>query len=291
MAQQPQPQYHYYTNANYASPNVQYQTPAPQQQQQQQQQQYASYQLNPYNQAPFQAQPPPRGRSSPDPVPDMTPELASKIMRRFIAREIKKRGFEGVENAEVLARFEREVAGHIQNIFAIAHEYANLSHRSYIAPPDVYQACQGEGLTTQDLRTKAKKRKRRAPVDKLAPRAARTPSPELLPSDDEDQAHTYQGAAKGPLTLRDVPSYLPKLPPKHTYLKSPPTSTQQRSQTMPSLEKKLKTASLVQDSLRHLMSNTEGVAIPEADVEGYVNWEHNVYGHTRKRWKVGSSST
>ena len=53
-----------------------------------------------------------------------------------------------------------ECAADIQNIFAIAHEYANLSHRSYIAPPDVYQACQGEGLTTQDLRTKAKKRKR-----------------------------------------------------------------------------------------------------------------------------------
>ncbi|KAL1744369.1 hypothetical protein HDZ31DRAFT_64122 [Schizophyllum fasciatum] len=290
MAQQPQPTYHYYTNANYANPNVQYQNPAPQQPQPQQHQ-YASYQLNPYSAA-FQTQPPPRGRSSPDPVPDMTPEVASHIMRRFIAREIKKRGFDGVENSEVLARFEREVAGHIQNVFSVAHEFANLSHRSYIAPPDVYQACQGEGLTTRALRSKAKKRKRRIPIDKLAPRAARSPSPELLPSDDEDQANSYQGAVKGPLTLQSLPSHLPKLPPKHTYLKTPPTSTQQRTKTMPSLEKKLKTASLVQDSLRNLMSNTEDATNDlDADILGsYVNWEHNMYGHTRKRWKVGSSS-
>lgn len=210
-------------------------------------------------------------------------------MRRFIAREIKKKGFDTAENAEVLARFEREVAGHIQNIFSVAHEYANLSHRSYIAPPDVYQACQGEGLTTRDLRSKAKKRKRRAPVDKLAPREPRAPSPELLPSDEEDQPRSYQGASKAPATLQNLPSYLPMLPPKHTYLKTPPTSAQQRHEALPSLEKKLQTASLVQDSLRNLMANTEDTADLDSDVLGsYVNWEQNMYGHSRKRWKVKS---
>lgn len=47
---------------------------------------------------------------------------------------------------------------------------------------------------------------------------SRSPSPELLPSDDEDAIPVI------PVTLRQLPwndRYLPALPPKHTYLRTP----------------------------------------------------------------------
>ena len=64
----------------------------------------------------------------------------------------------------------------------------------------------------------------------LLPPKSRSVSPELLPSDDsddepmEDPNGGYPAGSKGsliPTTLRTIPSYLPTLPPKHTYMKTP----------------------------------------------------------------------
>lgn len=52
------------------------------------------------------------------------------------------------------------------------------------------------------------------PMNLLAP-PSRSPSPELLASDDEDASSTI------PTTLKSLPSYFPDLPPKHTYLQTP----------------------------------------------------------------------
>jgi len=49
----------------------------------------------------------------------------------------------------------------------------------------------------------------------LLPPKSRSPSPDLLNSDDEDTAPTV------PQTLRMLPSHFPPLPPKHTYMKTP----------------------------------------------------------------------
>jgi transcription initiation factor TFIID subunit 8 len=49
----------------------------------------------------------------------------------------------------------------------------------------------------------------------LLPPPSRTPSPELLPSDDEGAPLVI------PTTLRMLPSCFPNLPPKHTYLRTP----------------------------------------------------------------------
>jgi transcription initiation factor TFIID subunit 8 len=49
----------------------------------------------------------------------------------------------------------------------------------------------------------------------LLPPPSRSPSPELLPSDDEDVHPAI------PNTLRGLPPYMPNLPPKHTYLRTP----------------------------------------------------------------------
>jgi len=55
---------------------------------------------------------------------------------------------------------------------------------------------------------------------------------------------------------------------------------------LPSLEKKLKTAALVQESLKNLLISTEeNINQEDAELLGHiVNWEMGV--HPRKRWKA-----
>lgn len=136
-------------------------------------------------------------------------------------------------------------------------------------------------------------------VPQLVPPPSRSPSPELLSSDDEGTPAVI------PATLRAHPYYLPPLPPKHTYLRTPVCQFKicsvhacQRSlfqiappkkAALPSLEKKLETSSLVQESLKHLLESTEDTPEDNGDGEilgAVVNWE--VTNYKRKRWKVGS---
>ena len=58
---------------------------------------------------------------------------------------------------------------------------------------------------------------------------------------------------------------------------------------LPSLEKKLKTAGLVQESLKNLLLATEeSLDNQDGEILGaVVNWESTTY--PRKRWKIGSS--
>jgi len=113
----------------------------------------------------------------------------------------------------------------------------------------------------------------------LAP-PSRSPSPELLASDDEDASSTI------PTTLKNLPSYFPDLPPKHTYLQTP--ASPPKKAALPSLEKKLKTAALVQESLQSLLLATEDTMNQEdGELLGHiVNWEMST--QPRKRWKVGT---
>jgi hypothetical protein len=57
------------------------------------------------------------------------------------------------------------------------------------------------------------------PMVLMAP-PSRSPSPELLDSDDEDE-ETAATTSNVPSTLRNLPAYFPDLPPKHTYLQTP----------------------------------------------------------------------
>jgi transcription initiation factor TFIID subunit 8 len=104
----------------------------------------------------------------------------------------------------------------------------------------------------------------------------------MLSSDDEEAPPAV------PLTLRTIPHPLPALPPKHTYLKTPLAPPKKTA--IPSLEKKLKTAGLVQDSLKNLLLATEDTTGQEdGELFGHiVNWEATT--HPRKRWKVDSTS-
>jgi len=114
----------------------------------------------------------------------------------------------------------------------------------------------------------------------LLPTGRKSPPPKLLSSDDEASPPTI------PSTLRSIPHFYPNLPPKHTYLRTPPSPP--RKQALPSLEKKLKNASLVQESLQNLLLATEDVVGPDdGEILGaIVNWEANV--HPRKRWRLGA---
>ncbi|GJE84915.1 TAF8 domain-containing protein [Phanerochaete sordida] len=112
----------------------------------------------------------------------------------------------------------------------------------------------------------------------LIPPPSRSPSPELLESDDESTGPAM------PATLRVHPHYIPPLPPKHTYLRTP--ASPPKKAALPSLEKKLKNAGLVQESLKNLLLATEENADNEdGEILGaVVNWEPTTY--SRKRWKL-----
>ncbi|PPQ68844.1 hypothetical protein CVT26_001678 [Gymnopilus dilepis] len=229
--------------------------------------------------------------SSPDPPePAVTPQVASKALKRLVTYELKKAGFRKAEQP-ALERLELEVAAFVQQLFQRAHEYANLANRAGAIASDVLLACEDFDLSPKELHqakrlTKKQKRLSQGPDGAppkpvaLEPPPSRSPSPELLSSDDEEAPATI------PTTLRNLPSYFPNLPPKHTYLQTP--ASPPKKAALPSLEKKLKTAALVQESLQNLLLATEDSMNQEdGELLGHiVNWEMNV--QPRKRWKVGT---
>ncbi|KAK7060330.1 hypothetical protein VNI00_001095 [Paramarasmius palmivorus] len=229
-----------------------------------------------------QLQEPPR---PPSPVqPAVTPEIASNCIRKLISSELKGAHFDGAHPA-ALDRLEKEVVAFVQQLYQRAHEYADLSNRTGPVITDLLRTCDDYGLSTDHLRkVKAKtvKRKRKSPEivqpPTLAPPESRSPSPELLPSDDEGIPPVI------PTTIRSLPNTYPTLPPKHTYLQTP--ASPPKKAALPSLEKKLKTAGLVQESLKNLLIATEDNDNQEdAELLGHiVNWEVNI--RPRKKWRV-----
>ncbi|KAE9385154.1 hypothetical protein BT96DRAFT_605972 [Gymnopus androsaceus JB14] len=264
-------------------------------------------------------------------------KVASQVVQRLAASELKEAGFTGAQT-EALYVLEMQVVNFVQSLYHRAHEYANLANRSGPIATDLLLATEeidkewayevspeklGKWLRKRQRREKKKKEKSlSAHAPSLIPPPSRSPSPELLSSDEEDeemvdvtanvnpvppppppqhlQLHpapppppkpvkTIPGAA---LTLRNLATtfpHFPSLPPKHTYLQTPAPTTRTTTSTLPTLSKKLATASLVQESLRHLLLATEdaesGPGREDAELLGYiVNWEANATG--RKRWRV-----
>ncbi|KAK7695621.1 hypothetical protein QCA50_000257 [Cerrena zonata] len=228
--------------------------------------------------------PAPEPISAPD-IPAITSEIASRIIQRLISSELHHAGFDAAQPATVL-RLEQEVVAFLENIFRFAHDSANHGNRSGPIATDLLAACKHHELEVKDLRklvSAAKKRKIELEDEELVlpsmiPPPSRSPSPELLSSDDEDAPPMV------PTTLRGLPlNYLPALPPKHTYLRTP--ASPPKKAALPSLEKKLKNAGLVQESLKNLLLATEDSADQDGELLGaIVNWESTT--HPRKRWRV-----
>ncbi|KAF9449882.1 hypothetical protein P691DRAFT_614541, partial [Macrolepiota fuliginosa MF-IS2] len=225
------------------------------------------------------------------PEPAITPSIATHVVRRVVENELIDVGFETAET-QAVRRLEVEVVSFIQQLFDRAHEYANLANRAGALPPDIILACDDFGIEPKELYPLARKRPLTgdptamitdSPKTKINPAqltfsSSRSPSPDLLPSDDES------GPPVIPTTLRGLPPYFPQLPPKHTYLQTP--ASPPKKAALPSLEKKLKTAGLVQESLKNLLLATEdSTGQEDAELLGHiVNWETGL--HPRKRWKV-----
>lgn len=267
-----------------------------------------------------QTNPAPARPPSP-PEPAITPAIAQQVLRRLIGNELMNIGFESADG-QSLRRLEVETVAYVQQLFGRAHEYANLANRAGIITSDLLLTLNDFGIVPKELYLHAKKqthhhpsaiitttpvsdsrnsesenpnkgsatsmsipRKRRLKRQsrffptKLTFSASRSSSPDLLASDDES------GPPIIPTTLRGLPPYFPQLPPKHTYLQTP--ASPPKKAALPSLEKKLKTASLVQESLRNLLLATEdSTGQEDAELLGHiVNWETGL--HPRKRWKVG----
>ncbi|KAI5117498.1 hypothetical protein M0805_009667 [Coniferiporia weirii] len=220
----------------------------------------------------------------------VSPQIASATMQRFLARRVAEEGFEHAEGP-ALQRLELDVVAFIEQIFLRAKAYADIASRAGPCAADVLAAAEEYDLSAAELGKECKESARRARKRKrsgepelslgqeLVPPTRRSASPELLPSDDEGTPPVI------PQTLRSLPPHLPPLPPKHTYLRTPVPPP--KKQALPSLEKKLENASLVQESLRSLLLATE----IEADTNdgelfgGVVNWEAT--RHPRKKWKIG----
>ncbi|KAH9007046.1 hypothetical protein EDB86DRAFT_3034882 [Lactarius hatsudake] len=222
----------------------------------------------------------------PQELSSVDPEVASKVLSRFISAELKHEAFDSAEPV-ALKRLEDEVINFIQDLHRKIHDYANLANRTAPLASDMFDICQECGLETEDLRitSELSKLRRRGPTSitepvSLLPAGRRSPPPKLLSSDDESSPPTI------PSSLRSIPHFYPNLPPKHTYLRTPPSPP--RRQALPSLEKKLKNASLVQESLQNLLLATEDVVGPDdGEILGaIVNWEATMY--PRKRWKLSA---
>ncbi|KAJ3509270.1 hypothetical protein NLJ89_g5312 [Agrocybe chaxingu] len=238
---------------------------------------------------PFAQQQPTKApeHAPPDPPePAVTTEVASRAIQRLVSFELQNAGFQRAEQPTV-QRLELEVSTFVQQLFQRAHEFANLANRAGAIASDLLLACEDYGMPPKELyqvkNATSRKRKRGDNEAKTRPPAliappSRPPSPELLSSDDEETTPAI------PTTLRNLPSYLPELPPKHTYLQTP--ASPPKKAALPSLEKKLKTAALVQDSLQNLLTATEDSMNQEdGELLGHiVNWELNV--QPRKRWRV-----
>ncbi|RPD74346.1 hypothetical protein L226DRAFT_560599 [Lentinus tigrinus ALCF2SS1-7] len=212
-------------------------------------------------------------------IPGVSAQLASHAIQRLISVEMRDAGFEAAEPGAI-RRLELEVAAFVQQLYERAHEYANLANRAKPVIPDVLAASDDYNLEASEvyrISKKSRKRKRGQGTMQLLPPPSRSPSPELLSSDDEGAPPTI------PMTLRPLPHYVPPLPPKHTYLRTP--ISPQKKAALPSLEKKLENAALVQESLKNLLTATEDNTAEDAEILGAtVNWEATT--HPRKRWKL-----
>ncbi|KAG8778310.1 hypothetical protein FRC15_010878, partial [Serendipita sp. 397] len=125
----------------------------------------------------------------------------------------------------------------------------------------------------------------------LIPRDLSSPEPDLLPS--EEMPHI-------PNTLRAIhnTTYLPSYPPKHTYIRSPP-SPPQRSSLTASLDKRMQNTAKVRAALKNLMDaadiqeeadenrakDADGKPRIKLTQSSLVNWQDS-FTTTRKRWKV-----
>ncbi|KAF8528858.1 hypothetical protein BU17DRAFT_73128 [Hysterangium stoloniferum] len=239
---------------------------------------------------PTQAPEPP-SQQPPQPaihIQTVNADVAAKSMRRLISSELRNAGFKQYESA-ALSRLENEVAAFMEILYRHAKEYTTLCNRVTPTPDDLLAACEDRGMTATQLRLASKKKKRKrvaviTPTRLVSP-PPREPSPDILPSDDEDAPVAPVQLGALPQTLQDLPDHLPSLPPKHTYLHTTPAAIKRSK--IPSLDKKLDNAAKVQQSLRNLVKATEDNT-GKGDLElasGVVNWMATA-NTSRKRWKI-----
>ncbi|KAG8952424.1 hypothetical protein FRC04_004484 [Tulasnella sp. 424] len=264
----------------------------------------------------------------------VTYDSAARAIRHLIVAECQEVGFDSAES-NAMEKFEEMVALLITELANITRGYADVSFRSIPNARDVITACEETGFKLDDLRGTLKssnrrmKKRRKLEAHGLAPplhapSVVAPPAPpkpdDLLPSDSEpeDQEELANGEgksdgksealkrdmAKYPKSLQSLPSHFPRLPPKHTYLRTEPPPP--KTTSLSSLQAKVDEAAVIQDSLRNLIQATEAPARskkPEADEDtvqptnqpippglagGFVNWEaaSGLRKPVPTRWKV-----
>ncbi|KZW03941.1 hypothetical protein EXIGLDRAFT_715969 [Exidia glandulosa HHB12029] len=213
----------------------------------------------------------------------VTPDTARIALQRIVIVQLKAAGFDSAPTS-VMDVLCSETEAFMEMLAERAHDYANLASRSRANGLDMFEAVsEVKGLDIAGMRRTSKKRKRtKMRSTALVTPKSPSPQPELLGSDDEGTQPPI------PMTLRWNPPHIPKLPPKHTYLRNTAPITKPRTQASSALDRKLANAALVQESLRNLIESTEDKEVFGRDGDilgGVVNWEAHVHAGYKK-WKV-----
>lgn len=265
-------------------------------------------------------------------------ESAEKAMKHMIYTQLFTEGFDGGQ-ASAVDLLLKEVVGYMQQLYLATQEYGHQAGRAVPSAHDFVAACDEMGITPKMLKPnlqferaaplrkaastdalakiklkKRKNRKRRRALNarhaNLIPRDLSSPEPELLPSEEYPHIPATLRSLQPPHHLNPYhahqststsasSTFPPAYPPKHTYIRSPP-SPPQRSSLTASLDKRMQNTAKVRAALKNMMDaadipkeidTTEGVdGKPLASRyhltnSSLVNWQET-FTTTRRRWKV-----
>ncbi|KAJ3715609.1 hypothetical protein DFJ43DRAFT_1101842 [Lentinula guzmanii] len=190
--------------------------------------------------------------------PSVTGREASQAIQRLAASELRNAGFSGAK-PEALYVLEQEVVGFVQSLYTLAHQYSNLANRSGPIATDLLLATEeldrewayevgpetlakwlrkrerrkaakdtkGKGKNTT---TEGENQKSYLSAPSLIPYPTRSPTPELLSSDDDMDVEDNVGgsaaliAASATVQSQQVSQIPPTAHPTHLSL-APPSLT------------------------------------------------------------------
>ncbi|KAJ3931689.1 MAG: hypothetical protein NXY57DRAFT_1006341 [Lentinula lateritia] len=220
-------------------------------------------------------------------APAVTSREASQSIQRLAAGELRNAGFDGAM-PEALYIIEQEVVGFVQSLYTLAHSYSNLANRSGPIATDLLLAAEdfekdwaydvGPKTLAKWIRkrkrkqmkgrdTKGKAKAKPPPSLTVVPRPPRSPTPELLHSDDEIDIEDPDPTPTAPVQQQkshypnhQINHIPPTAHPTHLSLAPPSlTSHNQIQASNPAATTTTKLRTIPTSTLRNLPGNLPGL--------------------------------